>query len=275
MSHFLSSRRPLAAPAAVPSPRRRLLSVFLASVLALALTAGGLVAGNVPQAQAQGPVTVRLEPATASGGVGDVFTIKVYVDNVPAYDPNTDIGGVQAWSVYVDFDPAVVQLDAGQSANTYFAGNLYTTGGGTPFNVVNTASNRIFLGQVVGFPSPPPPTPPPPRFFPSGSNLLLATIKWKAVGAGASALDTNTSTIMKDALNGLVYSPLTELDGQLTVTSNPYDVNGDGKVDVLDIILTADNWLSTDPAKLAIYDFNDNGIVDIRDIMLVTANLTG
>jgi hypothetical protein len=254
MSHFLSSLYLGRTPPAVASRRRRLLTVLAASMLALAL-----LAGIAPLAQAQDPVTVRLEPAAASGDVGDVFTIQVYVDNVPST-------GVQGWQVSINFDPAVLQLNPGQIASTYFAGNLYSTGGYTTIDIVNVASDKITLGQAMqGIPS----------SYPSGSNLLLATIEWKGVGVGASALDTNTSRIMKDALGGIVYSPVTELDGQITVASNPYDVNDDGEVDVLDIILTAQNWLATDPALLAIYDFNDNDVVDVGDIMLVAANLTG
>ena len=253
MSHFLSSLYLGITLPAAASRRRRLLTIVAASVLVLAM-----VAGNAPLAQAQDPVTVRLEPAASSGNVGDVFTIQVYVDNVPST-------GVQGWQVSIGFDPAVVQLNPGQNASTYFAGNLYSTGGFTTIPIVNVASDKITLGQAMqGIPA----------SYPSGSNLLLATIEWKAVGVGSSALDTNTSRILKDVLNGVVYSPLTELDGQITVTTNPYDVNDDGEVDVLDIILTAQNWLATDPALLAIYDFNGNGVVDVGDIMLVAANLT-
>lgn len=259
MSRFSSSRRPLATAPALSSLCSRLLSGFVASVLAFALMAGGLVAVDAPQAQAQAAVTVRLAPAATSGDVGDVFTIKVYVDNVPST-------GVQGWQVSIDFDPTVVQLKPGQDGSTYFAGNLYTAGGYSTFPVVNATADKITLGQaLLGTPS----------SYPGGSNLLLATIQWQAVGTGASALDTNMSKIMKDALNGISYSPLTELDGQITVLANPYDVNDDGAVDVLDVSLTAENWQSTDPAVLAIFDFNDNEIVDVADIMLVTANLTG
>lgn len=199
MSQFLSSLYLGRTPPAAASRRRRLLAVLAASVLALAL-----VAGSAPQAQAQDPVTVRLEPATASGVVGDVFTIKVYVDNVPST-------GVQGWRMNINFDPAVVQLNPGQSASTYFAGNLYTTGGYNPFSIVTPAADEITLIQaLLGV----------PPSYPSGSNLLLATIQWEAVGSGTSALNTNGSNIFKDALNAVPYSPLIELDGRITVAGS-------------------------------------------------------
>lgn len=180
--------------------RRARLVASLAACLLLALLGLGL-AQDDNTAQAQGNVTVRLAPAAASGGVGDVFTVQVLVDNVPST-------GVQGWQVSIAFDPAVVQLNPGQGASTYFAGNLYTTGGYTAFPFVNVAADKITLGQA--------PIGAPPS-YPSGSNLLLATIRWQAVGAGASALDTREARILRDALTGAVYAPLTELDGEITV----------------------------------------------------------
>jgi hypothetical protein len=164
---------------------------------------GSLARSVVPNAQAQEPVTVRLEPATSSGAVDEVFTIKVYVDNVPET-------GVQGWQVIINFNPAVVQLNPGQSVDTYFAGNLYSSGGYNAFPVANALYSRITLGQaLLGVPA----------SFPSGSNLLLATIQWKAAAIGASTLDLNGSRITKDVLNGIVYAPLTELDGEIVVAA--------------------------------------------------------
>jgi hypothetical protein len=174
------------------------LAAALAACLLLALL--GLAHGASP-AQAQDPVTVRLAPAAASGAVGDVFTVQVLVDNVPST-------GVQGWQVSIAFDPAVVQLRLGQGASTYFAGNLYTTGGFNAFPFVNVAADTITLGQaLLG-------TPPS---YPSGSNLLLATIQWEGAAGGASLLDTQGSQVIKDALTGAVYDPLTELDGEIAV----------------------------------------------------------
>lgn len=198
MSNTADRFQPARSVAAAP---RAWLAVSLAACLLLAL--GGLGQATSP-AQAQGDVTVRLEPAAASGNVGDVFTVRMYVDNVP----NT---GVQGWQVSIAFDPAVVQLRPGQGASTYFAGNLYSTGGFNAFPFVNVGADKITLGQaLLG-------TPPS---YPNGSNLLLATIQWQGVAGGASLLDTQGSQVIQDAFTGAVYSPVTELDGQITVAGS-------------------------------------------------------
>jgi hypothetical protein len=187
---------------------RAWLVLSLAACLLLAL---GALSQTRGAAQDQGDVTVRLEPAAASGNVGDIFTVRVYVDNVPAYDPITGTGGVQGWQVIIGFDPAVVQLRPGQGASTYFAGNLYSTGGFNAFPVVNVASDKITLGQaLIGAVA----------SYPGGSDLLLATIQWQGAAGGASLLDTQGAQVIQDVFTGAAYSPLTELDGQITVAGN-------------------------------------------------------
>lgn len=177
-------------------------ALLTSGVLLLAWLIGlGRLQLEVPGAQAQEAVIVRLEPAVASGDVGEVFTVQVLVDNVPST-------GVQGWQVSIAFDPAVVQLNPGQSTSTYFASNLYAAGGYNAFPIVNVASDKIILGQaLIGA----------PPSYPSGSNLLLATIQWRGVAGGRSALDTHGSRVIKDALTGTAYSPLTEWDGEIIV----------------------------------------------------------
>lgn len=195
MNDAANRSQPARSGAAALRPR---LAAALAACLLLALL--GLAQG-APPALAQGDVTVRLAPAAASGAAGDVFTVQVLVDNVPST-------GVQGWQISIDFDPAVVQLNPGQNADMYMAGNLYAAGGYNPFPFVNVAADKITLGQApVGAPA----------SYPSGSNLLLATIQWQAVGVGASALNLHESSIIQDALTGVAYDPLTELDGEITV----------------------------------------------------------
>ncbi len=49
------------------------------------------------------------------------------------------------------------------------------------------------------------------------------------------------------------------------VTTCPYDVNGDGSIDIVDVQLVAGAFGSNNPA----YDFNNNGTVDVLDIQQV------
>jgi hypothetical protein len=61
-----------------------------------------------------------------------------------------------------------------------------------------------------------------------------------------------------------------------TPTSTPCvgDVNGDGKVDVEDIMLVAGGWRckADDDCYVEDYDLNEDGVINIVDIMLVTAH---
>lgn len=110
----------------------------------------------------------------------------------------------------------------------------------------------------------------------TGQGLLLRTddgTTWTRIPSPSNAdiMDLSVSSMGELILvdwNGKIWRGSDAL-------ANPYDVNQDGVVDVLDISLTAEQWQSTDAAVLAVYDFNGNSIVDIGDIMLDAAHLTG
>ncbi|MBK9095143.1 MAG: hypothetical protein IPM84_20770 [Anaerolineae bacterium] len=56
------------------------------------------------------------------------------------------------------------------------------------------------------------------------------------------------------------------------VTTPDFDLDGNGVVDVLDVVVIAGEWGATDATALLLYDFNHNSIVDIGDIMLVVGH---
>ncbi|MFQ5858863.1 MAG: dockerin type I domain-containing protein, partial [Anaerolineae bacterium] len=54
---------------------------------------------------------------------------------------------------------------------------------------------------------------------------------------------------------------------------NPtYDLDGDGRVDIIDITEIANVWRSTEPGDLAAYDLNQDDVIDVVDIALVAAH---
>jgi hypothetical protein len=57
------------------------------------------------------------------------------------------------------------------------------------------------------------------------------------------------------------------------VAIDPCDVdfNGNGEVDVGDIMVVASRWRSTDPSEISLYDLDDDGDIDVVDIMIVAA----
>jgi hypothetical protein len=58
-----------------------------------------------------------------------------------------------------------------------------------------------------------------------------------------------------------------------TPVVSPYDVNGDGVVTVLDIIIVAQQWQANQGDAL-LFDFNGNNLIDVGDLLIVAAHLS-
>jgi hypothetical protein len=69
---------------------------------------------------------------------------------------------------------------------------------------------------------------------------------------------------------GDLYAQNVNADGTLGVTELPGDVDGDGDVDVEDLLLLLAAWGTADPDA----DIDGNGIVDVQDLLLLLANWT-
>ncbi len=54
---------------------------------------------------------------------------------------------------------------------------------------------------------------------------------------------------------------------------NPYDVNGDGAVTVLDVIIVAQQW-QTNQGNALLFDFNGNNLIDVGDLLIVASHLS-
>lgn len=54
---------------------------------------------------------------------------------------------------------------------------------------------------------------------------------------------------------------------------SPYDVNGDGAVTVLDVIIVAQQWQANQGDAL-LFDFNGNNRIDVGDLLIVAAHLS-
>ena len=100
----------------------------------------------------------------------------------------------------------------------------------------------------------------------------LATITFKAIGTGAGYIKLQ-NVVLSNSKGQSV--PVTPLDGSVTVVeppaeSPPWDVNRDGKVDVLDMVLVADN-LGKDITTPVVPnpDVNGDGKVNVFDFVIV------
>lgn len=69
--------------------------------------------------------------------------------------------------------------------------------------------------------------------------------------------------------------PLIVQNGSVTVLSNPGDVNTDGEVNILDLILIGQHWGETGPPCWILADVSCDGVVNILDMILVGQHWTG
>lgn len=54
--------------------------------------------------------------------------------------------------------------------------------------------------------------------------------------------------------------------------SNPADLNGDGVVDVSDLLILLSNWGQCPPGDECLGDINNDGVVNISDLLILLAN---
>ena len=102
---------------------------------------------------------------------------------------------------------------------------------------------------------------------------VIARIEFKGINEGSSFLnisniiigDEDTIPVGVDVINGSV-----------TVTENPWDVNMDGTVDILDMIIVAQHWMET-PSSPNWYeraDVNGDEVVNILDLIVVAQHFS-
>ncbi|RLF62217.1 MAG: hypothetical protein DRN33_05830, partial [Thermoplasmata archaeon] len=66
-------------------------------------------------------------------------------------------------------------------------------------------------------------------------------------------------------------------DAFCEVVSSPWDINGDGSVDIFDIVIVTQHWMETpsDPNWCECADINGDEIVDMDDILMIADHWTG
>ncbi len=178
---------------------------------------------------------------------GDTFTIDLYAEDV------TDL---VAWQFDIVFDP--LHLEAIETRKGYL---LASEGGGTSFQngtIDNQAGNIIGLseaklnGNAV-----------------SGTGLLLS-VTFAAKAGGKTQL-VLTNFRFGDGTGESI--PAGPLEVALVLKDRLiWDVNNDGQVNILDIVLVAQN-LGSAPSVNPRSDVNDDGIINILDLVLVAQHL--
>jgi hypothetical protein len=184
---------------------------------------------------------------TTSIRVGDTFTVHVNAEKV------TDLAG---WQFDLTFDSDVLE------AVEVNEGDFLKKGDGNTFFQRGTIDNAV--GKVVGLSS--------ALISKNGvtgtGNLLSVVFSAKAEGNSQVALrnfqlGSNTGDVIPAGMRDLT----------ITVGSQPlWDVNADGQVSVLDLILVAQHMGSAASATSKV-DVNCDGVVSILDLILVAQHM--
>jgi len=179
--------------------------------------------------------------------VGDTFTVHVNAEKV------TNLAG---WQFDLTFDPTVLETIEVKE------GGFLKRGGGTTFfqrgTIDNTAGKIADISSALiskdGI---------------TGTGTLLSVVfSAKAAGSSQMALNSfqlgsNTGEVIPAGMRDLI----------ITVASQPlWDVNADGQVSILDLILVAQHMGAAASANSKV-DVNRDGVVSILDLILVAQHM--
>ena len=182
--------------------------------------------------------------------VGDTFTLDLSAENV------SDLAG---WQFDIAFDPA------GLEAIEVNEGNFLKTGGGATFFQRGTIDNRS--GKITGLSS--------ARLSKTGvtgiGTLVSVTFTAKTDGQTQLRLENfQLAAITGVSIPADPHQVVITVEGQL-VTG---DVNRDGQVSILDMVLVARHFGETVPANSEV-DINGDGLINILDLILVSQHMGG
>ena len=180
--------------------------------------------------------------------VGDTFTLGLRVGNV------SDLAG---WQFDIAFDPTMLE------AIEVNEGDFLKTGGGATFFQKGTIDNTA--GKITGLNS--------ARLSEGGASGTgsLLSISFKAKGEGKTQL-TLRNFQLADVTGTPIPAGLHEVEIVIAEHLTTGDVNRDGQVSILDMVLVAQRLGKTVPSGSEV-DINGDGIVNILDLILVSQNM--
>ena len=178
---------------------------------------------------------------------GDIFTLDIRAENV--YD-------LAGWQFDIAFDPAVLEV---VEVNE---GDFLKEGGGTTFFQKGTIDNTA--GKITKLSS--------ARLSEdrvSGTGTLLS-VTFRAKAGGETQV-----TLENFEFGSILGDIIPSVPPNITITVGDYpawDVNQDGRVSVLDLILVATDLGAGTPTNLRT-DVNRDGTINIQDLILVAQHL--
>ena len=180
--------------------------------------------------------------------VGDTFTLDLNARNV------IDLAG---WQFDISFDPAVLE------AVEINEGDFLKTNGGTTFfqeGTIDNTTGKITGLNAIGF----------NEDGATGTGTLLS-VTFLAKAEGETQLTLNNfqlGSTTGDIIPAGPHEVVITIEGQLATG----DVNRDGQVSVLDLILVS-RHLGEDAAANPQADVNRDGIINIQDLIVVAQHL--
>jgi len=217
--------------------KNRWLMVPFVLLLTSALFFPGIIVSADPA------TAVTVEPASKVVGIGEIFTVDIFVN------PDTAIAGVQ---FSLSFDASVV------TANGVTEGNLLSQGGASTYFAGGTINNVAgTITNVAGAITTPGASVSSPGTF--------ATVSFTAGAAGTSTL--NLSNVIVGNKDGQAVA-ITVSDGSVTVCPD-WDVNLDLSVNVNDMILVGQHWGETGTPHWIREDVNRDGAISVLDMILI------
>ena len=181
---------------------------------------------------------------------GDTFTLEIRTE---------DIYNLAGWQFDIAYDPAVLE------AVEVNEGDFLKTGDGATFFQRGAIDNRS--GKIKGLSS--------ARLSEDGvsgtGTLLSVTFTAKTAGQTQLRLDNfQLASITGKPIDAGPHEIVITVKGEQTTG----DVNRDGQVSILDMVLVARHLGKTVPANSDV-DLNGDGIVNILDLILVSQNMGG
>ena len=178
---------------------------------------------------------------------GDTFTLEIQAE---------DIYNLAGWQFDIAYNAAVLE------AVEVNEGDFLKTGGATFFQR-GTIENRF--GQIKGLSS--------ARLSEDGvsgtGTLLSVTFTAKARGQTRLKLDNfQLAAITGKSIDAGPHEIVVTVEGEQTLG----DVNRDGQVSILDMVLVARHFGKTVPANSEV-DLNGDGVINVLDLILVSQNM--
>jgi hypothetical protein len=240
--------------------------------------------GNFTVSGGPTPGAIAGTVTNASSGAG-IPSADIFLDNVDT-TINTNATGYYTISNVAAGNHAVMAVASGFNNGTT---NVTVTGGATatanialtPISggtVISIAANRTNVSIVTS-----PITPTPVLFTVMLNNTpasgATVTLSGAATGSGTTAADGTIVFMISPTRNGTITATATLAGNTATTTlTTKGDVNGDGKVDIVDALFIAQYTVGSrtlSPNTLVFADVNGDGKVDIVDALFIAQATVG